>query len=160
VVTLRRLSREQDHETLREAIALARSFDELNIYAPFHMGTETRELEVSLEVDGLLFNGRIDLVGEDYVLDFKTGEVIPDVYALQLWAYAKASGKSTAYIAYLRAQEVHVLSQEEWIECEFRARQISASIQQHHYPATPEEILCSGCPYHNICEERHNRNSI
>jgi len=46
------------------------------------------EVPVSLQLEGLTLAGYADLVGEDFVLDFKTDKaVVPEHYEVQLWAY-------------------------------------------------------------------------
>jgi ATP-dependent helicase/nuclease subunit A len=78
-------------EAVQEALALAQVFRESEVYADYRSGATAWEHRVSLEVGGLRLNGAIDLLGSDFVLDFKTDAVMqPEHHRFQLWAYAQA----------------------------------------------------------------------
>lgn len=80
------------------ALQLAQRFDEVADFAAFQQGQ--REKRVTLNIGGLTLNGIIDILGEDWVLDFKTDqEINPNHHRFQLWAYAKATDSKTAHIA-------------------------------------------------------------
>ena len=84
-----------------EAIDLATKFNQASIYDLVRQGTW--EYHLKLKLGHLNLNGYADLVGEDFILDIKTDqEIQPEVYRLQLWAYATAAKKQQAHIAYLR----------------------------------------------------------
>ena len=93
-------------EDLETVVELAKRFDGIADFAPFKQGE--REKSVNLKIGKLTLNGIIDVLGENWVLDFKTDrEIDPQHHRFQLWAYAKATYSKTAHIAYLRHDYLH-----------------------------------------------------
>ena len=143
-------------ETLDEAVRLARVFRETEDFSSFHLGKFERELPVRIELNGKVLAGKADLVGDDYVLDFKTdSEMLPADHAIQLWAYAHALNKPRAYIAYLRQQKLYEYTREELDVAAGRAIEAMSGIASAKFISTPSEQACSRCAYCVICDERH-----
>lgn len=109
--TLARYDVNLERKFIEEAIALAQRFDLVPDFAPFQQAIVNREQPVTLTLGRLTFNGVVDLVGQDWVLDFKTDqEMSPQHHRFQLWAYAYALECQTAHIAYLRHEHLHTFS--------------------------------------------------
>ncbi len=152
--TLARFDMSLPLEDVREALELARRFDELPDFAPFREGE--REWKVNFKVGDLTFNGIVDLSGDDWVLDFKTDrEIQPEHHRFQLWAYSRATGKLNAYIAYLRHDYLHQFTLEELESTGEEAQTLVQNIVKGDFRPTASEANCSLCPYGDICEERY-----
>jgi len=144
---------ELSQECVAEALHLAERFDEVESFSAFHQANTQWEQPVTLNIGGLTLNGIVDLLGSEWVLDFKTDQDInPQHHRFQLWAYAKATGKTTAHIAYLRHDHLHTFSMKDLQttaqEAEILIKQILAS----DYFAVPSPANCNGCAYAEICE--------
>jgi ATP-dependent helicase/nuclease subunit A len=143
-------------ETLNEALRLANVFRSDAVFSSFHLGNFRREVSVHFELDGIMLSGKADLVGDDYVLDFKTdSEPVPVDHAVQLWAYATALDKPKAYIAYLRQQKLHEYTIDELSHAQNAAKTAVAGIASGNFVSTPTESSCLRCAYCVICDERH-----
>lgn len=141
-------------ESVSEALQLAQRFDEVADFTPFKQGQW--ELSVNLNVGRLTFNGIVDLLGDDWVLDFKTDqEIDPQHHRFQLWAYTEATGRTNAHIAYLRHDYLHTFSTEELQTTGQEARILVQNILDGHFLANPSHNNCSFCVYQEICDERY-----
>ena len=145
------LSRE-DLETILE---LAKRFDEVADFTPFKQGE--REKSVNLKIGKLTLNGIIDVLGENWVLDFKTDqEIDPQHHRFQLWAYAKATDSKTAHIAYLRHDYLHTFDTSQLEETGKEAESLVQQILNENYSAIPSDKNCSYCAYAEICEDNYH----
>lgn len=141
-----------------EALQLARRFDEVADFTQFQQGQW--ELPVSLNVGGLTFNGVVDLLGDDWVLDFKTDqEIDPQHHRFQLWAYAQATARTNAHIAYLRHDYLHRFSTEELQTTGQEAEILVQNILNGHFVANASHANCGFCAYGEICDERYQATS-
>ncbi|NEO26805.1 MAG: UvrD-helicase domain-containing protein, partial [Kamptonema sp. SIO4C4] len=146
------LEGEGSYSWLTEALQLAERFRSLDQYKGFRDSWRGQEEEVTFTLSPIQFNGRVDLWGEGWVLDYKTDEVMtPQQHRFQLWVYAKALGVDDAYIAYLRHDQVYPFSGLE--EMTGEVKQMVDKITQEDYVATPSVQCCSVCPYTEICED-------
>ena len=113
-------------ENVQTAFELAQSFQTDSAYQQYRSDSFDWEQSVSLRVGGLTLNGKIDLVGDDFVLDFKTDQTIhPEHHQFQLWAYSKAAGKSSAHLAYLRHNHLHSFEADDLARIEAEAESSS-----------------------------------
>ncbi|PMB42499.1 DNA helicase UvrD [Fischerella thermalis CCMEE 5330] len=141
-------------ESVSEALQLAQRFEEVADFAQFQQGQW--ELPVNLKVGSLTFNGIVDLLGDDWVLDFKTDqEIAPERHRFQLWAYAQATGCTNAHIAYLRHDYLHTFSTEELQTTGQEAKILVQNILDGHFLANPSHTNCGFCVYQEICDERY-----
>ncbi|BAY20683.1 putative helicase [Calothrix sp. NIES-2100] len=141
-------------ESVSEALQLAQRFDEVADFAQFQQGQW--ELPVNLNVGHLTFNGIVDLLGTDWVLDFKTDqEIDPQHHRFQLWAYAQATGRTNAHIAYLRHDYLHRFSNEELQTTGQEAEILVQNILNGHFVANASHRNCGFCAYGEICDERY-----
>jgi ATP-dependent helicase/nuclease subunit A len=143
-------------EILEQAVELAAAFRDGESFHSFKLGDFEREVSISFELDGTVLAGKADLVGGDFVLDFKTDRLdVPTDHAIQLWVYAKALNKPRAYVAYLRQQKLHEYSVEELAKAECSAVAAVAGVASANFKSTPSEKVCGACSYRSICHERH-----
>jgi ATP-dependent helicase/nuclease subunit A len=141
-----------------EAIALAQRFEQVPVFTPFRQAINSREQPVTLALGRLTFNGVVDLVGQDWVLDFKTNqEISPQHHQFQLWAYAAATKRQTAHIAYLRHDHLQTFSASDLEATSQEAQMLVKGIWDGHYPAMPSHSNCRWCAYAEICSDRHQQ---
>ena len=151
---------EENWQIIEEALNLAETFRQSSTFAQFRETAVAKEYPISVTVQQITLNGTADLIGQDWVLDYKTNrEMKPEQHKLQLWAYAKALGFSTASIAYLRHDQVYTFNESELIEAEEEATTLMKNLQKGNYIASPSAENCSGCPYYEICEDRYTLDS-
>jgi ATP-dependent helicase/nuclease subunit A len=137
-----------------EAIRLAENFRNHDVFAPFRLVPGRREQPFSLEIGGITLRGAADLVGPDFVLDFKTDAVVDEGHhRFQVWAYAEAFEKQQGVLAYLRQREVRVFSWEELGAIGRDAEIVIAGIVGGNYQPTPSAEKCERCLYKAICPE-------
>lgn len=141
-------------EDVETALVLARRFDEIADFALFKKGK--REHIVTLNIGKLILNGIIDVLGENWVLDFKTDrEIDPQHHRFQLWAYAQATDSKTAYIAYLRHDYLHTFDAAQLEETGKEAEVLVEQILNEKYSAISSEKNCNYCAYAEICEDNY-----
>ncbi|GAX39031.1 UvrD-helicase domain-containing protein [Nodularia sp. NIES-3585] len=143
-------------DSVAEALELAKRFDEVENFAPFRQANTQWEQPVTLSIGRLTLNGIVDLLGSDWVLDFKTDqEMTPQHHRFQLWAYAQATGRTTAHIAYLRHDRLHTFNAEDLQITAQEAEILVQRILAGDYSAVPSPVNCSFCAYADICEARY-----
>ncbi|NJK55047.1 MAG: UvrD-helicase domain-containing protein [Pleurocapsa sp. SU_5_0] len=139
---------------LDEAIALAIRFFKLPIYQHLRQTAVAKEQQISFKLDRLTFNGVIDLVGHDWVLDYKSDRTIqPQDHRFQLWVYAAALNHPHAHIVYLRHDKIHSFMPSHLEEIADEANSLSQKISQGDYIATPTTEKCAYCPYLAFCND-------
>ncbi|MFL6468091.1 MAG: UvrD-helicase domain-containing protein [Pyrinomonadaceae bacterium] len=154
---LRRYAATADEDQVNEAVSLTRVFRELPIYANVRVDGSKQEMKFVQEVDGITFSGSVDLVGPDFVLDYKTdSEADPAAHRFQLWLYAKALQKSKAYIAYLRQGTLHAYTPEEMEKTAEDAHKMIGRIRDGDHAATPSLQICVQCNYSEVCESKYS----
>ncbi|MEM7757832.1 MAG: UvrD-helicase domain-containing protein [Cyanobacteria bacterium P01_A01_bin.40] len=137
-----------------EAIALAHRFFKLPTYQYLRQTAVAKEQQISFQLEEITFNGVIDLVGNDWVLDYKSDRTMhPADHRFQLWIYATALNQSQAYIVYLRHDHVHHFTAQQLAEITPEARSLSRKISQGNYTATPTMEKCAYCPYLACCHD-------
>ncbi|BAD78583.1 hypothetical protein syc0393_c [Synechococcus elongatus PCC 6301] len=140
----------EDQDLIPQALQLASCFATEPVYSAVREQAQQREVTLHLELSsGLVLKGRADLVGADWVLDFKTDQQPqPENYQLQLWAYAAALNRPQAAIAWLRHNQL------DWIEIEFipdQAERAAVQLAQGDFDPQPG-LCCQYCSYRSICE--------
>jgi ATP-dependent helicase/nuclease subunit A len=149
---LRDITTDATDEELADAIRLADVFRNDPKFASVRSDIAEFEVPFRIEANGLNIHGKADYVTDDAVLDFKTdAEMHPDEHRFQLWAYARAFGKNSAYIAYLRIPALHPWKDEEFAQIESEAEKLISRILAGDHRATPSERICMVCPYRLIC---------
>lgn len=114
-----------------------------------------------LEHGQLVLYGTADVVGHDFVVDYKTdSQMHPDEHRFQLWAYARALGKSEALIAYLRHRVLHRFDEAELNRLDGEAEQVIDSIVNGRYTSSPSKATCSFCSYQALCGDRYVEEAI
>jgi ATP-dependent helicase/nuclease subunit A len=144
-------------EQVADALRLAETFRTDPAFARFngpdHSGYR-REWPIVHQDRGIRLIGTIDLAGPDFVLDYKTGRNVSlEEYRYQLWAYARAAGVSTAYLADLRQGTLHTLNAADLDATEAEAASILDRLRAGDFAATPSLAACLICPYSNICPD-------
>jgi len=148
---LQRHNSELPPAQVQEALKLAELFWRSPTYSSVRQGTW--EYPLQLKHPPLLFNGSADLLGDTFVLDIKSDRHIePNTHRFQLWAYATATQKPTAHIAYLRHDTLHTFNASDLQTIAQEAEELVGAIAQGHYSPNPSPRACSYCPYLEICE--------
>jgi ATP-dependent helicase/nuclease subunit A len=139
-------------DKIKEAFTLAEQFRHHPNFAAVQLGQWEKFL--SFKMGKIRFNGLADLIGQDFVLDIKTEqEVNPQEHRFQLWAYAKATKKSQAYIAYLRHNQLCHFSTADLQAISQEADQLLTAIANKEFEPTPSVKACQYCPYSDICDQ-------
>jgi len=158
---LKRVAEDASKEDINEALDLARRFRSDPIFSRFQGIDVSRETKVLLRQNDVDLVGVADLAGDDFVLDYKTdSEIKPDEHRFQLWAYATALGKPTAYIAYLRKPYLHTFSPKQMTDTATAARQLIDNIAAGKFDADPSIEKCSSCVYSDICSSSEANLSV
>jgi len=140
---------------VEDALALAEGFRQSPVYAAYRDSATHWEYPVSITVGGLTLNGVVDLVGEDFVLDFKTDQTItPAHHQFQLWAYSQAIHKTNAHLAYLRHHHLHTFDASALDTLSTQAHALVNQLIQGHVDPKPSPASCGICPFTEICESR------
>jgi ATP-dependent helicase/nuclease subunit A len=140
-------------EVVTEAIALASRFWQHPAYQPFQSKSIAKEAKINLQIQQITFTGVIDLVGENWILDYKSDrDINPQNHRFQLWAYARALKAQQAHIAYLRHDYLHSFSQVELIQIAEEVESLVREIHASNYTANPSPENCQTCPYVSLCD--------
>ncbi|MGL4881907.1 MAG: UvrD-helicase domain-containing protein, partial [Waterburya sp.] len=143
-----------EQEVFTEAIALAQRFFQLPMYQHFRQTAVTKEQKISLKIDTITFNGVIDLVGDNWILDYKSDRQIqPEDHRFQLWVYAQALQHPHAHIAYLRHDHIHSFNSNDFQAIAPEINLIAQQIHAGNYTATPTMEKCAICPYIAFCDD-------
>jgi len=144
-----------DDEIIRKGLDLARNFRVSPIFADVRVQTAERELRFSSTVGGINVYGIADLVGDDFVLDYKTDAIMdPEKHSLQLWAYARALGKPRAFIAYLRHNVLHEITAEDLARFDRIGTELIERLKAGDFSAKPSPETCGRCNFNPICSSR------
>jgi ATP-dependent helicase/nuclease subunit A len=139
-------------DKITEAFTLAEQFRNHPNFTAVQLGQWEKFL--SFKMGKIRFNGLVDLVGQDFVLDIKTEqEVNPQEHRFQLWAYATATQKSQAYIAYLRHNQLCHFSTADLQAISQEADKLITAIAHKEFEPTPSVEACQYCPYADICDQ-------
>lgn len=137
-----------------DAITLAQRFFQLPLYQSFRASAIAKEQQVSLKLGKITFNGVIDLVGDNWILDYKSDRTIqPEDHRFQLWVYAQALNYNNAHIAYLRHDLIHSFQETELNAIASETNNLAQQISQGNYTATPTMEKCAFCPYIAFCND-------
>ncbi len=141
---------------IQEALSLVQCWDEYPDYAPYRQANTTQETNISLKIDQITFNGVVDLLGPDFVLDYKTDQTIePHLHRCQLWVYAAATDRPQAHIAYLRKPMLYSYANDYLQAVGQEVKQIVKQIFQGGDRAHAWPSNCNTCPYAEICEDAY-----
>ncbi len=137
-----------------DAIALAFKFYRQPMYQNLRHTAIAKEQQISFKLDQITFNGVIDLVGDNWVLDYKSDRIMqPEDHRFQLWVYAAALKYPNAHIVYLRHDQIHSFTESDLAEISVEAHSLSQQIYQGNYLATPTMEKCAYCPYLAFCND-------
>ena len=140
-------------EAVQAALDLAQRFHQAEAYAAQRQGRLHWEQPVSCTIGSLTLNGVVDLVGDDFVLDFKTDAVMqPDHHQFQLWAYQKATEKPDAYLAYLRHDHLHRFDASQLSRLDQQATVLVQRLVGGDFAPHADHHRCGICPYGEICD--------
>lgn len=113
---------------------------------------QAQEVPIAGEFESLWLHGSIDLLGPDFVLDFKTDQrVDPQEHRLQLWAYAHLSQRPAAHLAYLKHQHLHTFIAADLEIAHAEARNLIHQMHRGAFEPTPNPEHCLHCAYREIC---------
>ncbi|HIK08725.1 MAG TPA: UvrD-helicase domain-containing protein [Oscillatoriaceae cyanobacterium M33_DOE_052] len=141
-------------EYVEEALSLCLRWDQLPIYQAYRQAKTERERHITLNIDGLQLVGVVDLLGPDFVLDFKTdADRSPHHHRFQLWAYAEATQRPQAHIAYLRHDYLYTFPADYFRDAGVEVKSLVKGILAGDYPPHSWPANCHTCPYAEICPE-------
>ncbi|MEO1693495.1 MAG: PD-(D/E)XK nuclease family protein, partial [Cyanobacteria bacterium J06631_6] len=113
-----------------------------------------KEQQINFKLGQITFNGVIDLVGQDWILDYKSDrQMQPQDHRFQLWVYAAALKRNNAHIVYLRHDKIHSFSPSQLSSIATEANELAQKISQGDYSATPTTEKCAYCPYLAPCNQ-------
>jgi ATP-dependent helicase/nuclease subunit A len=148
-------------DQIEAALELAHAFRTDAAFADLQGVEVQKEVPFRLKIGRVTLEGKIDVVGPDFVLDYKTDSKIhPDEHRFQLWVYAKALGKSEALIAYLRHKVLHRFDKDQLDQLDVAGAEVIDAIANGLYFALPSEAACRFCSYHELCDQRYRGESI
>ncbi|CAN5559365.1 hypothetical protein BH10ACI3_BH10ACI3_10170 [soil metagenome] len=154
VDALRCESPDDPDEHLAEAISLAARYRSHPAYEAVRSAANIAEHKFVTKLGGIELTGVADIVGDNFVVDYKTdSEMHPDEHRFQLWAYAAALDKPTAYLAYLRHDTLHGFSREDLDAIAVEAISILDGISRGDHAPKPSAAACGYCPYKMICKD-------
>ena len=143
-----------EQEVFNDAIALALKFFKMPLYQHLRHTAVAKEQQISFKLNQITFNGVIDLVGNDWVLDYKSDRLMqPEEHRFQLWIYAAALNYPKAHIVYLRHDQIHSFTESDFAVISDAAQNLSQKISQGNYLATPTMEKCAYCPYLAFCND-------
>jgi ATP-dependent helicase/nuclease subunit A len=139
-----------------EAAELAAAFGKSKAFSEFRVENVVREKAAEVVIEGITLVGKADLVGPEWVLDFKTdSEIEPERHMLQLAAYAEALSKPRAVVAYLRHDQVYEYPPSELAKASASLRDVVDGIQHGRFEPVPSARACGRCDFSIVCRERH-----
>ncbi|MEB3327634.1 MAG: UvrD-helicase domain-containing protein [Candidatus Sericytochromatia bacterium] len=145
-----------DATALGEAAALVARFHAAPAFAALDAPRLRQEVPFRKALGPLELVGKIDAVGPDFVLDYKTDrEVNPDHHLLQLAVYAWAAGVGTACLAFVRHDHLHRFDATALEGGLARAQALVEAIARGDFAARPTREACGECPYVRLCEACH-----
>ena len=143
-----------EKSVLNDAIALAFRFFQMPLYQHLRHTAVAKEQQISFKLEQITFNGVIDLVGDNWVLDYKSDRLMqPADHRFQLWIYAAALNRPNAHIVYLRHDQIHSFTERDLAEISLEANNLSQEIYRGNYIATPTMEKCAYCPYLDFCDD-------
>jgi len=146
-----------DH--VKEALELARRFFEDELFSAHIEQAESWNRAFALKRKGITIEGVIDLVGRDFVVDYKADhEMWPQHHRFKVWAFAEASQKPAAHIIYLRHARLHTLDAGELALLGDETEALIEGIIKGDYQASPSYENCLHCSFANVCDRRHSVN--
>lgn len=144
---------EASDDCVVEALRHAECFRSSEKYAAYRSGDLRREEPFSVEIDGLLISGKVDLVGADFVLDYKTDESIDaEHHRFQIWVYAHAMKKPRGILAYLKNDDVREFGAADLAAAEHDTMLLIEGIRTGKYEPTPSSAACRYCSYRTVCD--------
>lgn len=143
---------EGDAECAAEALRFAECFRAGEKYAAFRTANTLREVPFTEDFGGVVVSGKADLVGEDFVLDYKTDDAADAAHhRFQIWVYARALKKPRGILAFLKNDEIREFGPDELDAVEEEAARILEGIRTGRFEATPSPHACARCTYRTIC---------
>ena len=140
-------------ETVTEALDLVTNFLNNDLYKTFRDTAIKKEHPVNLKIGKIKFFGVVDLLGKDWLLDYKSDRNIKHQdHRFQLWAYASALGYQNVYIAYLRHNYMYKFDVTKLNAIAQEAEQLVTKIVAGNYQPNPSLKNCSICPYSSLCQ--------
>lgn len=156
IESLRPFASGADDAQLYEAIQLASNFHTMAAFAPVRVEKTEREKRFTRDYCGITLNGAVDVVGSDFVLDYKTDSVAdPAAHSYQLWAYARAFEKPRAFIAYLRTGVLHEFRSENLDAIQKDAEIILERMKSGYITASSSQKNCERCTYSAVCDDKY-----
>jgi ATP-dependent helicase/nuclease subunit A len=151
---LQRFDRSLDPDLVQQALITAKIFRQDVFFARFRAADVSFEVPITHRIAGITITGRVDLLGPDFILDFKTGRRSREAeYLVQLWLYAEATNREEMSICYFDGERPTVRRRSDMIGMREEVDAVLKGIKNREFAALPDPEKCSWCRYKSICPE-------
>ena len=152
---LQRHDRSLPPEAVEKALELAEVYRSDGYYARYRNAEAVFEEPVTLKLGDITIVGRIDMLGPDFILDFKTGQRKNETeYLLQLWLYGEAKQREELVICYFDGGKPTVRKRSEMQDARETIDAIITGIQNREFAPKPSEATCMHCRYRSLCPDK------
>ncbi len=151
---LHRHDRSLPEDDVKTALMAAQYYRSSPLFARFRSSDAKFEQSIMLQLEGLTITGRIDLIGPDFIVDFKSRKRRREQdYLMQLWIYAEVEQREDLVICYLDGNKPTKVKKAdmEWMRPEIL--NLAHQIRAGNFKASPEAAKCSFCRYRTICPD-------
>ncbi len=154
VQVLQRFDRSLEPDHVKRALRIAEVFRNDAYFSRYRAAETTFEFPITYKIDGMTITGRIDMLGPDFILDFKTGRRSAEAeYLMQLWIYAEATKRDELVICYFDGEKPTVRHSQEMPEMQAQVETIVSGIKNRNFGALPQVEKCGWCRYKSICAD-------
>jgi ATP-dependent helicase/nuclease subunit A len=151
---LQRFDRSLDPELVQRAISIAEIYRKDGFFARYRAAVTSFEVPITHQIAGITITGRIDMLGPDFILDFKTGRRSNEAeYLIQLWLYAQATNRDEMVICYFDGERPTVRHRDDMPEMRGQVEGILNGIKNREFGAKPQAEKCGWCRYKSICPD-------
>lgn len=122
-------------------------------FAELRGKTPLREIQVTHQIGELTFEGVIDAMYDDWVVDYKTDRRMePADHLPQLALYCAATGARKASLAYLRHATLHDFTAEELQHGLEQIGRMRKGVEAFQFAPDPSPTRCTYCTYRQVCD--------
>jgi ATP-dependent helicase/nuclease subunit A len=154
VKVLQRYDRSIEPELVERALSLAKLYRSDGFYTRYRAVKAEFEVPITHRIAGITITGRVDMLGPDFILDFKTGRRSGEAeHLMQLWLYADATDRDEMVICYFDGERPTIRHKKEMPEMQGQVEAILSGIKSREFVAKPDAEKCIWCRYKSICPD-------